>query len=147
LKILKNYVAPKADLIKFYKTVIRPVLEYSNVLWAGGLTAKQRINIERVEKRALQIICPGEKYENTLLSNEITRLEERRRDHCINLVSDLSKEEHKLHHLLPPRKCQIITRNTISNKYIFYNFNSRTNRFKLRPFPYAVDTFNSSNNG
>jgi hypothetical protein len=50
LKILKNYVAPKADLIKFYKTVIRPVLEYSNVLWAGGLTAKQRINIERVQK-------------------------------------------------------------------------------------------------
>ena len=34
---------------------------------------------------------PGEKYENALLSNEITRLEERRRDHCINLVSDLSE--------------------------------------------------------
>ena len=83
LKILKNYGAPKADLIKFYKTVIRPVLEYSDVLWAGGLTAKQRINFERVQKRALQIICPREKYENALLSNEITRLEERRRDHCI----------------------------------------------------------------
>jgi hypothetical protein len=71
--------------------IIRPVLEYSDVLWAGGLTAKQRINIERVQKRALQIICPREKYENALLSNEITRLEERRRDHCINLVSDLSE--------------------------------------------------------
>ena len=35
LKSLKNYGAPKADLIKFYKTVIRPVLEYSDVLWAG----------------------------------------------------------------------------------------------------------------
>ena len=51
----------------------------------------------------------------------------------INLVSDLSEEEHKLHHLLPPRKCQIITRNTRSNKDIFYNFNSRTNRFKFSP--------------
>jgi hypothetical protein len=75
--------------------------------------------------------------------NEITRLEERRRDHCINLVSDLSEEEHKLHHLLPPRKCLIITRNTRSNKDLFYNFNSRTNRFKFSPIPYAVDTFNS----
>jgi hypothetical protein len=26
-------------------------------------------------------------------------------------------------------------------------FNSRTNRFKFSPIPYAVDTFNSSNNG
>jgi hypothetical protein len=51
----------------------------------------------------------------------------------INLVSDLSEEGHKLHHLLPPRKCQRITRNTRSNKDIFYNFNSRTNRFKFSP--------------
>jgi hypothetical protein len=35
LKILKNYGAPKGDVIRFYKTVIRPVLEYSDVLWAG----------------------------------------------------------------------------------------------------------------
>jgi hypothetical protein len=70
--------------------------------------------------QALQTICPREKYENALLSNEITRLEERRRDHCINLVSDLSEEEHKLHHLLPPRKCQIITRNTRSIIKIFF---------------------------
>ena len=112
-----------------------------------GLTAKQQINIERVQKRVLQIICPGEKYENALLSNEITRLEERRRDHCINLVSDLSSEEHKHHHLLPPRKCQIITRNTRSTKTFFYNFKSRTNRFKFSPIPYSVDILNSSNNG
>ena len=118
-------------------------------MWAGGLTANQRINIESKSPKAsvTDHLSKREVYENALLSNEITRLKERRRDHCINLVSDLSEEEHKLHHLLPPRKCQIITRNTRSNKDLFYNFNSRTNRFKFSPIPYAVDTFNSSNNG
>ena len=38
LKHLKNYGAPKHDLVNFYKSIIRPVLEYGDVLWTGGIT-------------------------------------------------------------------------------------------------------------
>ena len=37
-KLLKNYGAPKDDLVTSYKSIIKPVLEYGNVLWTGGIT-------------------------------------------------------------------------------------------------------------
>ena len=70
----------------------------------GGLTAKPRANIERVQKRAFRIIYPGEDYEHVLQKNEFITLEERRKAHCVKLVSDMAQEDHKLNHLLPPLK-------------------------------------------
>ena len=64
----------------------------------------------------LQIIYPGKDYENVLQSNNLTTLEQRRRDHCIKLASKLSEEDHKLNRLLPPRKCHMTIRNSISNR-------------------------------
>ncbi|XP_028416451.1 uncharacterized protein LOC114540530 [Dendronephthya gigantea] len=48
LKILRRYGAPIEDLLMFYCTVIRSVLEYGMQIWSGGLTKMQRDNIERV---------------------------------------------------------------------------------------------------
>ena len=62
LKLLKNYGAPAKDSLEFYGKIIRPVLEYGDVIWSGGLTAKQRPNIERIQKR--------EHYEHMLQQNE-----------------------------------------------------------------------------
>jgi hypothetical protein len=38
LNVLKKYGAPVKDLLKFYCSVIRSVLEYGDILWHGGLT-------------------------------------------------------------------------------------------------------------
>ena len=120
LKLLKNYGAPTKDLLAFYNSIIRPVLEYSDVLWSGGLTAKQRCNIERIQKRAFRVIYPGQDYEHVLKVNKLATLEERGKDHCLKQISGMTREHHKLNHLLPPKRSAVTERNTSKSKYELY---------------------------
>ena len=63
-------------------------------IWPGGLTAKQRCNMERIQKRAFRIIYPGRDYEQVLKANKLTTLEQRRKYHCFKLISDMTEEDH-----------------------------------------------------
>ena len=111
-------------------------------MWSGGLTAKQRCNIERIQKRAFRIIYPGQDYEHVLKVNKLATLEERRKDHCLKLISHMTREDHKLNHFLPPKRSEVTERNARANKNSFYNFFSRTNRFRNSPLLHAIDVFN-----
>ena len=46
LKIVKSYGAPTDDLLAFYFSVIRPILECGVEIWNGGLTQEQKKSIE-----------------------------------------------------------------------------------------------------
>ena len=104
LKVLKSYGAPKNDLKIFYCCVIRSTLEYGAQVWNGNLTQAQRIDIERVQKRALRIIVPEYEYNRALQECELKTLQQRRDDLCVRLTEQMSEPSHKLHSLLP-RKC------------------------------------------
>lgn len=56
LKQLKRSGLPEQDLLIFYTTVIRPVLEYANVVWHHSITVAQSDRLEALQKRALRII-------------------------------------------------------------------------------------------
>ena len=58
-KVLRSYGAPEKDLMAFYTSVIRSVLEYGAQVWHGSLTGEQCYDIERIQKRALRIMYPG----------------------------------------------------------------------------------------
>jgi hypothetical protein len=47
LKILKSYMVPPCmdDLLAFYCSVIRPIIEYGAEIWNGGLTQEQKKSI------------------------------------------------------------------------------------------------------
>ena len=51
------------DLKSIYLTYVRSVLEQSAVVWHSGLTAKNRRDLERVQKAAVRVILKT-KYEN-----------------------------------------------------------------------------------
>ena len=108
LKILKSYCAPKVDLLTFYCTVIRSVLEYDVRVWREGLTQEQRKNIERIQKRALRIIYPQYDYNQALIETKLQTLEERRDDQCATLIKKILQPSHKLHGLLPRKLEQIV---------------------------------------
>jgi hypothetical protein len=76
------------------------------VLWYRDLTNAQSANIERVQKRAFRIIewsIPGVEYFAALNHLKMQMLSERRENHCIDLIANLSSPEHRLHGLLPDR--------------------------------------------
>jgi hypothetical protein len=56
----------------------------------------------------------------------------------------MSSPSHKLHYLLPEKVGNISNRETRSNRNKFYNFKSRTDRFKNSPLGYAIDKYNNN---
>ena len=48
LRIYKSYGAPTNDLLAFYCSVIRPIVEYGAEIWNGGLTQEQKKSIEAI---------------------------------------------------------------------------------------------------
>jgi hypothetical protein len=144
LKVLKKYGAPSQDLLQFYCSVIRSTLEYGDVLWHGGLTKAQSVNIERIQKRAFRIILPGVDYPVALNRLNMQMLSERRENHCVELVSNISHPEHRLHYLLPNRVRDTRQRETRSDGNKYYNFKARTERFKNSPLVKAIKCYNSS---
>ena len=56
LKQLKRAGAPTRDLLHFYTTVVRPILEYACPVWHSGLTNAQSDALESMQKRAMRII-------------------------------------------------------------------------------------------
>ena len=67
LKVLKGYNAPRDDLRTFYTSVIRSVVEYGAQIWHGSLTEEQSRDIERIQKRAMKVMCPDRTYEQALI--------------------------------------------------------------------------------
>ena len=51
------------DLLYYYKSIIRPVLEYACPVWQSGLTVEQRDRLESVQRRALRLISGSTDYE------------------------------------------------------------------------------------
>ena len=124
LKVLKSYGEPEKDLMAFYTSVIRSVLEYGAEVWHGSLTG-----LTGIQKSALRIIYPKSTYNEALTRCGIKTLESRRETKCVNLVKDMMVSTHKLHDLLPLTVNQIQDRETRLNGDKIYNFNCRTERF------------------
>ena len=144
LKILKSYKAPKEALKRFYIAVVRSAVEYGAQVWSGNLTKEQVKDIERIQKRAMKIICPELDYHQALAELNIKSLADRRDTLCIQLIKDMSNPEHRLHHLLPSKVSQINHRDTRSNGDKYYNFPCKTERYKHSPLFYAIEKYNSS---
>ena len=110
LILLKRANVPAHDIICFYLTCIRPVLEYCAPLYHHALPDYLSKDIERIQKRALSIISPGLSYDDSLSMFNMASLEDRRKYQCERLFDSIvSNPDHKLHHFLP------------SKNYCYYN--------------------------
>ena len=59
LRILKRNGAVQKDLRNVYCSFIRPVLEYTCLVWLFSLPAFLSDEIEQIQQRSVKIICPG----------------------------------------------------------------------------------------
>ena len=96
-------LAPK-DLVQFYKSIIRPLLEYSCEVWNCGLTVGQCSQIEAIQKRSLKIVYPELAYEEAINIADLETLATRRDRQCRKLFAKILKPGHKLHYLMPAKR-------------------------------------------
>jgi len=78
LKQLRRVGVSTADLLTYYNSVIRSVLEYACPVWHTSLTAGQSQDIERLQKRALRCILGEVSYTEACSSLGLSSLSDRR---------------------------------------------------------------------
>ena len=65
------------DLLKYYTTHLRPILEYTQVTYHSMLTSAQAGELERGQAKALRIAFNDDRsYRSLLIESGIERLEE-----------------------------------------------------------------------
>ena len=122
----------------FYKSYVRPVIEYADVVWHSGLTYKQAGDLERIQIRACRTILGHQfsTYTESIKQCNLDRLSERRVDHCLKFARGLV-DNPRTSHLLPPTRISTHGRN-LRNANKFPQPKIKTNRFKQSPIPYFV---------
>ncbi|XP_072037647.1 uncharacterized protein [Amphiura filiformis] len=88
LRSLKKFGFNTSELVTIYRGYIRPLVEYSDVIWHSTLTSKQAIKLENIQKRALRIILGSNyvSYDNALVVCNLDKLSDRREQHCLKFA-------------------------------------------------------------
>ena len=101
LRILRRARVSQPNILRIYLSTVRPVLEYAVPVWQN-IPAYLSEAIERVQKRALNIIYPeAESYAHALQLGKLDRLDDRRVLLCYKYMAKMKSPSHPLHHLLP----------------------------------------------
>ena len=103
LRQLKRAKVPISDLVHFYCTCIRSVIEYASPVFHHALPAYLSDDLERLQKRALATILGyGVPYKEALATVAMPTLHERRSIACGKLFRTIANDpNHKLYDLLP----------------------------------------------
>ena len=105
LKQLKRSGVAPSELVLFYVTCIRPILEYASPVFHRSLPNYVSEDLERIQRRALRIICPDLSYSVALETAGLPKLYERREKISTDLFNEIVCDPtHRLHSLLPQRK-------------------------------------------
>jgi len=110
LKQLKRSGAGWDDLLCFYGTVIRPVLEYACPVWHSSLGVAQTKALESLQHKALRITFENGDYTMSLIRAGLDMLESRREQLTERFFKcSVIPESTCLHYLLPDKRDVSIT--------------------------------------
>ena len=138
LKLLKRSRVSIDDLLHYYSTIVRPVLEYACQVWHASLTKEQSARIEKIQKRALRIIYGCDSYEHLCIVHSIKKLELRRDELNKTFFKTVLNDSNCLHYLLPvPRPTDTLNNLRKFNKY--ETIRTRTDKYKKS---YIVNALN-----
>ena len=102
LRQLKRSGVALSELVLFYVTCIRPVLEYASPAFHRSLPNYISDDLERIQSRALSIIYPDLSYRVALETAGLLKLHERREKISTDLFDEIVCDPtHRLHSLLP----------------------------------------------
>ena len=139
LRRLKNLGADTGQLIDVYIRQIRSVLELAVPVWHSSLTVADRLQIERVQKSALQVILDVnyESYSHACNTYNILTLDERRKQLCKRFSTKAVRNpKHTKWFRISPK-----VRETRQNQPQFCPVIARTARFET-PISYPTKLLN-----
>ena len=140
LSLLKRSSVPEAELVLYYKSVVRPVLEYACPIWQTNLSKEQRDMIEKVQKRALTIIHGSSDYLLQCASYDMEPMSVRLNRLTESFYERICKPQDCLNWLLPSvRPTDVTNRLRHSNNYPLPR--CRTERFKSSFLPFCLFNF------
>ena len=97
------FIDPLQIYAFFYITCVRSVIDYAAPVFHHALPAYLSQELERVQKRAMRIICPGIEYQQALALMSLPTVAEHHHNICTRTFeSIMSDPNHKLRKLLPP---------------------------------------------
>ena len=138
LKQLRRAGLSGGDLLMFYGSVIRPVIEYACPVWHSSLTVADSAKIESIQRRAMRIIDPSLCYDAACNKHHLDKTSVRRENLSMRFFSAIKSASHKLNYLLPKPK---ITRYSLRNSSKLPLPKTKTNRFKNSLIPYGLYNF------
>ena len=130
LKHLRRAGVPNVQLLHFYLTVIRPILEYVCPVWNHSITKSQSERLESIQKRALNIIYNYTidlSYCQALFISDIQSLADRRDHMSREFFTSIICPGSSLHSRLPP-PCDLSVLSRLRSASRFPRLPSRTKR-------------------
>ena len=141
LRVLRRGGVPAVELTIIYVALIRSILEYCCVVWHNAIPCHLSDDLERIQKRAMRIIYPGQTYKEALQLASCPRLDTRREDLCVKTLMSISKGGHLTQYMTQTRACAHNYPIRTSNNWTLYK--CRTERFKNSFFPNTISTANT----
>ncbi len=140
LVLLRRAGVPSPDIVSFYCTCIRSILEYCAPVFHHALPTYLSNDLEKVQKRALKFISPNLNYAESLSHHGLESLSTRRHNLCMKLYNSmLDLKDQRFSSLLPKQhNSHYNLRRT--RKYDLLRF--RTERFKNTFIPAMCKFFN-----
>ena len=102
LVLLRKAGVPSSDIVNFYCTCVRPLLEYCAPVFHQAIPSYLSEDLERIQKRALNVISPGHSYCDNLARFGLKTLQSRRETLCLKLFQSILSDE-RFSNLVPPR--------------------------------------------
>jgi len=138
LKQLKRAGLGIDDLLFFYCSAIRPIMEYACPVWHSGLTVKQSRTLESLQKRALNIIFPDMDFKMSVIMACIDTLQVRREVLTKRFFRrSVMQESSCLPYLLPEKRDSDIL-DKLRHPRIFQSLSIKTVKFTNSFLPYCL---------
>lgn len=140
LKLLKRSSMSVEDLLHYYKSVIRPVLEYACPVWQSSLSACQLSHLESIQRRALRIILSNvDEYGIQCAMCDLDTISVRLDYLAQSFFKRICRSNDCINYLLPlDDRC--LTQ-TLRYVFKFQSYYCRTELFKRSFIPYSIDNY------
>lgn len=139
LSLLRRSSVRQAELLLYYKTIVRPTVEYACPVWQSGLTEEHRQRLEAIQRRAFKIITGSTDYDLHCAIFDIEPVSIRLRNLTRSFFDRINDTHDCLHWLLPPSRSNYTDRLRTFTKLPL--FKCRTERFKHSFLPYSLANF------